>query len=101
MADGESPHSCQGKHACKEMYVLDQSRALGPHTNAKCIRLPGAEGPALPISGIITGAGRGAVVRVSRMPRPSIIAYEQAAAACKQWKHDGCCFVNYASTIWW
>ena len=32
------------------------------------------DGPAPVISGIITGAGAGAVVLVSRIPRPSIMA---------------------------
>ena len=36
---------------------------------------PGTDGPALPMSGIITGAGGGAVVLVKRIPSPSIIAY--------------------------
>ena len=36
--------------------------------------LPAIEGAALPMSGIMGGAGGGAVVLVKRIPNPSIIA---------------------------
>ena len=40
--------------------------------------VPWTDGPALPMSGIITGAGGGAVVLVKRIPSPSIIAYSES-----------------------
>lgn len=48
--------------------------------------MAGAEvdGPAPVISGIITGAGAGAVVLVSRIPSPSIMAFSAAAKRTEQ-----------------
>lgn len=43
------------------------------------VGLPCTEGPAVPMSGIITGAGGGAVVLVNKIPSPSIIAFKQEA----------------------
>ncbi len=40
--------------------------------------VPWTDGPALLMSGIITGAGGGAVVLVKRIPSPSIIAYSES-----------------------
>jgi len=56
-----------GKHSVYMCCTVEQPEAV-----------PWTDGPALPMSGIITGAGGGAVVLVKRIPSPSIIAYSKS-----------------------
>lgn len=71
-------NSAQG-HGVSSLFDLMASTTMQVlHRLEQPEAVPWTDGPALLMSGIITGAGGGAVVLVKRIPSPSIIAYSDS-----------------------